>query len=71
MGIAERNIELTGQFRYDDVTSAVMRAAPQDLLHTRTLQLAPDAWEDFLIALNEPNTEAMAALRTRATRWDT
>jgi uncharacterized protein (DUF1778 family) len=52
------------------VLSATIRAARADLLQARMLQLDREAWADFVAALNEPDTEAMARLRTRATRWD-
>jgi len=62
--------QLNGTSLTDYVMSVVVRAARADVLQARVLQLEPDAWEDFLAALDEPDTDAMAALRTRATRWD-
>jgi len=63
--------QLNGTSVTDYVMSVVVRAARHDMLQARVLELAPDAWDDFIAALNEPDTDAMAALRTRATRWDT
>ena len=63
--------QLSGTNLTDYVTYAAVRTARQDLLQARILQLAPHAWDDFLAALEEPDTAVMAALRARATRWDT
>ena len=62
--------QLNGTSLTDYVMTAVVRAARKDVLQARVLQLAPDAWDDFIAALEEPDTQAMAALRTRTTRWD-
>jgi|GEM_PF-413270 len=62
--------QLNGTSLTDYVMSVVVRAARQDVLQARLLHLDPDAWDDFMAALDEPDTDAMAALRTRATRWD-
>ena len=62
--------QATGTSLTDYVMSAVIRAARQDLLQARVLQLSPEAWDDFLAALDEPDTPAMASLRSRRTRWD-
>jgi len=62
--------QLSGTSVTDYVMSVVVRAARNDMLQARVLQLAPDAWDDFIAALDEPDTDAMAALRARATRWD-
>ena len=62
--------QLNGTSLTDYVMSVVMRAARADVLQARVLQLEPDAWDDFIAALDEPDTDAMAALRTRTTRWD-
>ena len=62
--------ELNGASLTEYVMTATIRAARADLLQARMLRLDPKAWEDFLVALDEPDTEAMARLRTRATRWD-
>jgi len=62
--------QLNGTSLTDYVMSVVIRAARQDVLQARLLHLSPDAWDDFVAALSEPDTDAMAALRTHATRWD-
>jgi uncharacterized protein (DUF1778 family) len=62
--------ELNGTSLTEYVMSATIRAARADLLQARMLRLDPEAWDDFVAALDEPDTEAMARLRTRATRWD-
>jgi uncharacterized protein (DUF1778 family) len=62
--------ELNGTSLTEYVMSATIRAARADLLQARMLRLGPDAWDDFVAALDEPDTEVMARLRTRATRWD-
>jgi uncharacterized protein (DUF1778 family) len=62
--------QLSGASLTDYVMSVVTRAARADVLQSRMLRLEPDAWDDFLAALDEPDSEALAALRTRATRWD-
>ena len=62
--------QLTGTSLSDYVVSAVVRAARKDVIQARMLQLAPDAWDDFVAALEEPDTEAMVTLRTRTTPWD-
>jgi len=41
-----------------------------EVLQARLLHLDPDAWDDFIAAVDEPDTDAMVAVRTRATRWD-
>jgi len=62
--------DLNGTSLTDYVMSVVVRAARSDVLQARVLQLNPDAWDDFLAALSEPDSPAAAALRGRATRWD-
>jgi uncharacterized protein (DUF1778 family) len=62
--------ELNGTSLTDYVMSAAVRAARQDLLEDRVLRLDPEAWDDFINALEEPDTPAMARLRARHTRWD-
>jgi len=62
--------ELNGTNLTDYVMSVVVRAARSDVLQARVMQLSPDAWDDFLAALSEPDTPVAAALRTRTTRWD-
>jgi uncharacterized protein (DUF1778 family) len=62
--------ELNGTSLTDYVMSAAVRAARHDLLQDRVLRLDPEAWDDFINALEEPDTAAMAELRTRPTRWD-
>jgi len=62
--------QVTGTSLTDYVMSAAVRAARSDVLQARVLRLDPDAWDDFVAALNEPDTPAAAALRTRVTRWD-
>jgi len=52
------------------VMSIVVRAARRDVLQARVLRLDPDAWDDLVVVLDEPDTEAIMALRARATRWD-
>jgi len=61
---------LNGTSLTDYVMSVVVRAARSDVLQARVLRLDPAAWDDFVAALDEPDTEAMAALRTRTTMWD-
>ena len=62
--------QLNGTSLTDYVMSVVIRAARRDVLQARVLRLDPDAWDDFVAALDEPDTDTMAALRSRATRWD-
>ena len=62
--------QLNGTSLTDYVMSVVVRAARRDVLQARVLRLDPDAWDDFVAALDAPDTEAMTALRSRATRWD-
>jgi uncharacterized protein (DUF1778 family) len=62
--------QLNGASLTDYVMSAAMRAARSDVLQARVLRLDADAWDDFLAALGEPDSTAMEALRSRATRWD-
>ena len=62
--------QLNGTSLSDYVMSVVVRAARRDVLQARVLRLDPEAWEDFVAALDDPDTEAMASLRSRATRWD-
>jgi len=62
--------QLNGTSLTDYVMSVVVRAARSDVLQARVLQLAPDAWDDFIAALSEPDTPVAAALRSRTTRWD-
>jgi len=62
--------ELNGTSLTDYVMSVVVRAARSDVLQARVLQLNPNAWDDFLAALSEPDSPAATALRSRATRWD-
>jgi uncharacterized protein (DUF1778 family) len=61
---------LSGTNLTDYVMSVTLRAARSDILQARVLRLAPDAWEDFMAALEQPDTDAMSTLRSRATRWD-
>ena len=61
---------LTGTSVTDYVMSTVIRAARADVLQARMLLLEPEAFDDFVAGLDQPDTEGMAALRTRATRWD-
>lgn len=61
---------LNGTSLSDYVMSVLIPAARRDLLQHRMLQLAPEAWDDFMTALSEPDNEAAAALRTQVTRWD-
>jgi uncharacterized protein (DUF1778 family) len=62
--------QLNGTSLTDYVMSVAMRAARLDVLQARVLRLEPEAWDDFLAALEAPDSEAMAALRSRPTRWD-
>ncbi|MDO5672645.1 MAG: DUF1778 domain-containing protein [Actinomycetaceae bacterium] len=62
--------QLNGTSLTDYVMSVVMRSARQDILRSRMLLLSPDAWDDFMAALEEPDTEAMTALRSQAAQWD-
>ncbi|MDR0783473.1 MAG: DUF1778 domain-containing protein [Propionibacteriaceae bacterium] len=62
--------ELNGTSLTEYVMSAAVRAARQDVLEGRVLRLDPAAWDDFIAALDDPDTEAMAQLRTHTTRWD-
>ena len=62
--------QLNGTSLSDYVMSVVVRAARRDVLQARVLRLDPEAWDDFVAVLDDPDTEAMAALRSRATRWD-
>jgi uncharacterized protein (DUF1778 family) len=62
--------QLNGASLTDYVISAAIRAARADVLQARMLRLDPDAWDDFLAAIDEPDTGAMEELRRRATRWD-
>jgi len=41
--------------------SVVVRAARSDVLQARVLQLTPDAWDDFMAALSQPDSPAAAA----------
>jgi len=63
--------QLNGTSLSDYVMSVVVRAARRDVLQARVLRLDPEAWDDFVAVLDAPDTETMAALRSRATRWDT
>jgi len=62
--------QLSGTTLTDYVVSAALRAARVDVLQDRVLRLDPAAWDDFLAALDEPDSEAMSVLRRRVTRWD-
>ena len=62
--------ELNGTSLTEYVMSATIRAARADLLQARMMRLDPEAWDDFVVALDELDSEAMALLRIRATRWD-
>ena len=62
--------QLNGTSLSDYVMSVVVRAARQDVLQARVLRLNPEAWDDFMVALYESDTDAMAVLRSRVTRWD-
>ena len=62
--------QLNGTSLTDYVMSVVVRAARQDVLQARVLRLDPEAWDDFMVALDESDTEVMAVLRSRGTRWD-
>ena len=54
----------------DYVLSAVLPVARRDVAESRTTYLSRDAWDDFLAMLDAPDTPQTAALRERATRWD-
>lgn len=62
--------QLNGTSLSDYVMSVVVRAARRDVLQARVLRLDPGAWDEFVAVLDAPDTEAMTALRSRATRWD-
>lgn len=61
---------LAGANLTDYVTSVTLSAARRDIAAARTLTLEAAAWDDFLLALDEPETAAMKRLRERRTRWD-
>ena len=62
--------QLNGTSLTDYVMSVVVREARRDVLQASVLRLDPNTWDDFIAALDEPDTEAMAALRSRTSRWD-
>jgi len=62
--------QLNGTSLSDYVMSVVVRAARRDVLQARVLRLDPEAWDEFVAVLDAPDTDAMAALRSRVTRWD-
>ena len=62
--------QLNGTTLSDYVMSVVIRAARRDVLQARVLRLDPDGWDEFVAVLDEPDTNAMTALRSRVTRWD-
>lgn len=61
---------LVGSNVSDYVTSVSLSAARRDIAAARVITLEADAWDDFLKALDEPDTAAIEKLRTRRTRWD-
>jgi len=62
--------QLNGTSLSDYVMSVVVRAARSDVLQARVLRLDPEAWDEFVAVLDDPDTDAIVALRSRATRWD-
>ena len=60
---------LSGTSLTDYVLGVVMPAARRDVIESKTIYLSKNAWSDFLDALEQPDSEALATLRLREPRW--
>ena len=62
---------LSGVSITDYILGAVLPVARRDLLEDRTIHLSKDEFDHFIQLLNQPDTEALAELRSLQPEWGT
>jgi uncharacterized protein (DUF1778 family) len=73
LGIIDRGAELSGLSRTEFVRRAALRDAQLAILNETIVRMAPDAFAEFLAAIDAPVARASAGMRRRLSRkapWD-
>lgn len=68
--LVEQAAALSGSTVAGYAVAQLVEAAATTVARSRTLVLDPDAWDDFLAALDAPDDESFAALRDMTPVWE-